>query len=88
MDLTADNEGRFRQVEPEAVDSWKVACGRLLRVGRRGPLPTSLGELGRLTGLPPSRLRESEKLAERRDTELSRATASGRAPSAPITSET
>lgn len=69
MDSTPRSTARaqLQLFDPDTLDPWKVACGRLLRAGRRGPLPTSLSELGELTGLSPKELRGSEKLAERRE---------------------
>jgi len=53
--------------DPDDLNPWKLACGRLLRQARGRPLPNSLTELSELTGLPAIQLRHSEKLAERRE---------------------
>jgi hypothetical protein len=63
----AGDEAQLRLFDPDDLDPWKLACGRLLRGSRTGQLPRSLGELSRITGLDASELRRSEKLAERRE---------------------
>jgi hypothetical protein len=53
--------------DPDDLNPWKLACGRILLEARGALLPRSLTELSELTGLPAIQLRQSEKLAERRE---------------------